>query len=308
MVASDGHSYERSAILLVINGVNRVSPLTRERLRPNVLIPNLNLKKRMLAFEEDLLRAAAIAVANATDGAQQQGSDEGPVSSRAPPPTGRRREHEALHKKAQSLQQQVQHAESRLKQQQRDASAAQGRLLAELDDMSRSRSQQLAAARGVAAELHGQLEQKKESHARELRSLREELKELSGAKRPLEADAGMAGGAAAAEGAEGASGGAAGDERRQGGARKRPKLEKRDRELERRDRTSGASDRSSASGSKVGDPRWAEAPSDGVEAECSGGSEPGAAAHSAVAHRPRGGKGAAAAGACAELRGAVAPR
>ena len=145
MVASDGHSYERSAILLVINGVNRVSPLTRERLRPNVLIPNLNLKKRILAFEEDLLRAAAIAVANATDGAQQQGSVD-PVASRALPPTGRHREHEALHKKAQSLQQQVQHAESRLKQQQRDASAAQGRLLAELDDMSRSRSQQLAAA------------------------------------------------------------------------------------------------------------------------------------------------------------------
>ena len=145
MVASDGHSYERSAILLVINGVNRRSPLTREPLQPNVLIPNLNLKKRMLAFEEDLLRAAAIAVANATDGAQQQGS-EGPVSSRAPPPTGRRREHEALHNKTQSLQQQVQHAESRLKQQQRDASAVQRRLLAELDDMSRSRSQQLAAA------------------------------------------------------------------------------------------------------------------------------------------------------------------
>jgi hypothetical protein len=49
------------------------------------------------------------------------------------------------------------------------------------------------AARGVAAELHGQLEQEKESHAR---SLREKLKELSGAKRALEADAGMAGGAA----------------------------------------------------------------------------------------------------------------
>ena len=152
MVASDGHSYERYAILLVINGVNRRSPLTREPLQPNVLIPNLNLKKRMLAFEEDLLRAAAIAVANATDGAQQQGSVD-PVASRAPPTTGRRREHEALRKKAQSLQQQVQHAESRLKQQQRDASAAQGRLLAELDDMSRSRSmteanmrQQLAAA------------------------------------------------------------------------------------------------------------------------------------------------------------------
>ena len=69
------------------------------------------------------------------------------------------------------------------------------------------------AARGVAAELHSQLEQEKESHAREVRSLREELKELSGA--------------------------AAGDERRQGGSRKKPRLEKRDR-------TSGSSDRSSA--------------------------------------------------------------
>ena len=72
-----------------------------------------------------------------------------------------------------------------------------------------------------------------------MRSLREELKEFSGAKRALEADAGMAGEAAAAEGAEGASGGAAGDERQQGGSRKKPRLEKRDS-------TSGASDRSSA--------------------------------------------------------------
>ena len=82
------------------------------------------------------------------------------------------------------------------------------------------------AARGVAAELHSQLEQEKESHAREVRSLREEL---SGAKRTLEADAGMAGEAAAAEGvegAEGASGGTEGDERRQGGSRKKPRLEK----------------------------------------------------------------------------------
>ena len=80
------------------------------------------------------------------------------------------------------------------------------------------------AARGVAAELHSQLEEEKESHAREVRSLREEL---SGAKGTLEADAGMAGEAAAAEGAEGAegaSGGAAGDERRQGGSRKKRRI------------------------------------------------------------------------------------
>ena len=57
VVASDGHSYERSAILMVING-NRVSPLTRERLRPDVLVPNRNLKKRILEFEGNLLDAA----------------------------------------------------------------------------------------------------------------------------------------------------------------------------------------------------------------------------------------------------------
>jgi len=83
VVASDGHSYERSAILSVINRGNGMSPLTRERLRPNVLIQNFNLKQRILNFEEDMLHAAAMAVANATCGAQQQGS-EGPVASRVP--------------------------------------------------------------------------------------------------------------------------------------------------------------------------------------------------------------------------------
>ena len=72
VVASDGHSYERSAILSVLRDGNGLSPLTRERLQPNVLILNRNLKRRMQEHEEDILRAAATAVANATDGAQQQ--------------------------------------------------------------------------------------------------------------------------------------------------------------------------------------------------------------------------------------------
>ena len=55
MVASDGHSYERSAILPVINGGNGLSPLTREQLQPNVLVPNRNLKKRILEFEGNVL-------------------------------------------------------------------------------------------------------------------------------------------------------------------------------------------------------------------------------------------------------------
>ena len=78
MVASDGHSYERSAILLHLRVGNGRSPLTRERLKPNVLIPNRNLKRRMQGHEadvDDMLRVAtaATAVANASDRAQQLG-------------------------------------------------------------------------------------------------------------------------------------------------------------------------------------------------------------------------------------------
>ena len=90
MVASDGHSYERSDILKVLrggNGRSPLSPLTRERLKPNVLIPNRNLKRRMQKHDEDMLRVAATAVANASDGAQQPGPAAGggePSSESAP--------------------------------------------------------------------------------------------------------------------------------------------------------------------------------------------------------------------------------
>ena len=40
VVASDGHSYERSAIVSVLRDGNGLSPLTRERLQATVLIPN----------------------------------------------------------------------------------------------------------------------------------------------------------------------------------------------------------------------------------------------------------------------------
>ena len=73
MVASDGHSYERSAILSVLRNGNGLSPLTRERLQPNVLISNRNLKRRIQEHEEDMLRVAAIVTANASNGAQQPG-------------------------------------------------------------------------------------------------------------------------------------------------------------------------------------------------------------------------------------------
>ena len=51
MVASDGFSYERSAIEAMIDGGNRVSPFTREQLRPDVQ-PNLYLKKCILGFDQ----------------------------------------------------------------------------------------------------------------------------------------------------------------------------------------------------------------------------------------------------------------
>ena len=87
VVASDGHSYERSAILSVLRDGNGLSPLTREPLQPNVLIQNRNLKRRMQEHEEDILRVAATVVANASDGAQQPGPAAGggePSSEPAP--------------------------------------------------------------------------------------------------------------------------------------------------------------------------------------------------------------------------------
>ena len=98
MVASDGHSYERSDILKVLRGGNGRStpprsPLTRERLKPNVLIPNRNLKRRMQKHDEDMLRVAATAMANASDGAQQPGPAEGGGEPSSEP--ARKRSHRA---------------------------------------------------------------------------------------------------------------------------------------------------------------------------------------------------------------------
>ena len=87
MVASDGHSYERSAIVSVLRDGNGLSPLTRERLKPNVIIQNWNLKRLMQEHEEGMLRVAAIVTANASNGAQQPGPAAGggePSSEPAP--------------------------------------------------------------------------------------------------------------------------------------------------------------------------------------------------------------------------------
>ena len=92
VVASDGHSYERSAIVSVLRDGNGLSPLTREPLQAT-FFPNRALKRRMQEHDEDILRAAATAVANASasdgakDGAQQPGPAAGggePSSEPAP--------------------------------------------------------------------------------------------------------------------------------------------------------------------------------------------------------------------------------
>jgi hypothetical protein len=65
VVASDGHSYEREAILAVLGARgSKLSPLTREPLTPHV-IPNRTLLRRISAYDEEMLRVAEIAAAEA---------------------------------------------------------------------------------------------------------------------------------------------------------------------------------------------------------------------------------------------------
>jgi hypothetical protein len=57
VVASDGHSYERSAIEEVLRGPHPFSPLTRATLG-TALVPNLNLRRRIEEHEAELDRMA----------------------------------------------------------------------------------------------------------------------------------------------------------------------------------------------------------------------------------------------------------
>jgi len=53
VVASDGHSYEREALISFLKHGNGKSPLTREKLG-KTMIPNINLKKRIREHAEDV--------------------------------------------------------------------------------------------------------------------------------------------------------------------------------------------------------------------------------------------------------------
>jgi len=66
VVASDGHSYERSAIEHIIRRGNKRSPLTRELLGVAVF-PNVNLRKRMQQHEEEQEKVAHAAQEKAAE-------------------------------------------------------------------------------------------------------------------------------------------------------------------------------------------------------------------------------------------------
>lgn len=67
-VASDGHTYERTAIETVIRG-SCVSPLTREPLLPHVF-PNTALRNRIRAYHDELLHVAEAVTAVASERAR----------------------------------------------------------------------------------------------------------------------------------------------------------------------------------------------------------------------------------------------
>lgn len=73
VVASDGHTYERSAIAAVIESGNQRSPLTREMLEA-YLTPNRALHRRMRAYEAETLQVAHLAAAEAQRAQQRQGA------------------------------------------------------------------------------------------------------------------------------------------------------------------------------------------------------------------------------------------
>ena len=83
VVASDGHTYERSAItaLLARDGETR-SPLTREVLLGH-LFPNHALRRRMQEYEEEMMKVAeTVLKADRT----KRAIDEGGASAASPVP------------------------------------------------------------------------------------------------------------------------------------------------------------------------------------------------------------------------------
>ena len=65
VVASDGHTYERAAIMAVLGPQgSKVSPLTREPLEPS-LVQNWALLRHSQSYDEEMMRVAEMAAAAA---------------------------------------------------------------------------------------------------------------------------------------------------------------------------------------------------------------------------------------------------
>lgn len=45
VICSDGHTYDKKSIITLFSAKNYVSPTTREKLKPDIMIPNYNIKK-----------------------------------------------------------------------------------------------------------------------------------------------------------------------------------------------------------------------------------------------------------------------
>ena len=86
VVATDGHSYDRSAIaaLLELPEEHRVSPMTQAPLGPS-LVPNIALSQRIATHKEDLRLAAEVSAERA-----RTGSGPPPPSLHGPPPGAKR--------------------------------------------------------------------------------------------------------------------------------------------------------------------------------------------------------------------------
>ena len=89
VVASDGNSYERSAIAAVLRTANPCSPLTREPLEQTLFL-NRNLQKRIREHETEVLDAAELAVALAVADDRSKRSAEQAGTSSSEPPAKRR--------------------------------------------------------------------------------------------------------------------------------------------------------------------------------------------------------------------------
>ena len=51
VIASDGHTYDKKSLKELFESMIFTSPITRERLNPQIMIPNLTLKKILDDFK-----------------------------------------------------------------------------------------------------------------------------------------------------------------------------------------------------------------------------------------------------------------